>query len=136
MTKDDSRAEVAFHLGAGEPDISSPAIQRELRELTRPLVSLGAHPRLRAHDADATPAVRLGQLALTLGPAAITGLTAAAATWLQARTGRKVKVKFGDVEAEGATVEEVRQLLELAAEAQARAPVDEQSDKDEDGWRD
>ncbi|MBI0539564.1 hypothetical protein D9599_29085 [Roseomonas sp. KE2513] len=89
-------------------------------------------------NADSAPAINLGQITLTLDPAAITGLTAAAATWLQGREGRKVKVKFGSVEAEGATVEEARQLLELAAEVQARAPVEEQDGEGEgeDGQND
>lgn len=86
--------------------------------------------------ADAAPAINLGQITSALGPAAITGLTAAAATWLQGRAGRKVKVKIGSVEAEGATIEEVRQLLELAAEVQARAPVQEQDGESEDGQND
>ena len=135
MTRDDGRAEVAFLLAEGEPDLSNPGIQEELGKLTRPFAKPGVYLSYFMRDDDATPAINLGQIALALGPAAITGLTAAAATWLQGRNGRKVKIKFGDVEAEGATVEEVKQLLELAAEAQARAPAEEQSAEEpgEDG---
>jgi hypothetical protein len=42
-------------------------------------------------------------------------LAAVAVAWLHARSGRKVRLKFGDVEAEARTPEEVEQLLDRLA---------------------
>lgn len=40
--------------------------------------------------------------------------------WLQSKTGRKVRLKDGDVEIEAQTVEDVGKLLEMAAEQRAK----------------
>jgi hypothetical protein len=53
----------------------------------------------------------LVQQVVTMAAPAATALIGA---WLQARHGRKVRLKVGDVEAEAATVQEVEQLLERA----------------------
>lgn len=53
-------------------------------------------------------------LTQTLGPPFFTLLGA----WLTARYGRKIRVKIGDVEAEGQTVEEIEALLRKAKEYQ------------------
>jgi hypothetical protein len=55
-------------------------------------------------------------LATAFGPI-LTGILGA---WLQSRTGRKVRLKDGDIEIEAQTVEEIRKLLDMAAEQRAR----------------
>jgi hypothetical protein len=50
-----------------------------------------------------------------LGPPAIAALAAAAGAWVQARYGRKVRLKIGEIEAEARTVAEVEELLKRAA---------------------
>lgn len=50
----------------------------------------------------------------TFGPTAITAL----ATWLVARTGRKVRVKIGEIEAEAKTAGELEKLLLLVQRVQ------------------
>jgi hypothetical protein len=42
-------------------------------------------------------------------------LAAVAVAWLHALSGRKVRLKFGDVEAEARTPEEIEQLLDRLA---------------------
>lgn len=59
-------------------------------------------------------------LIVTAGPPLITGAAAIIGGWLQARYGRKVKFKIGDVEAEARTLEEVENLLAKAQEMQQR----------------
>lgn len=49
-----------------------------------------------------------------LAPSAIGAIGVAAGAWIQARYGRKARLKVGDVEAEGRTSEEVKALLEMA----------------------
>ena len=50
-----------------------------------------------------------------LDPSAIGIVTAAVTGWFAGRAGRKARLKFGDVEAEARTPEEVEQLLRSAA---------------------
>ncbi|MGC2221827.1 MAG: nucleotide-binding protein [Methylocella sp.] len=54
-----------------------------------------------------------------MGPSVIAALATAAGVWFQARHGRKVRLKIGDVEAEARTAEEVESLLQLAKQFQA-----------------
>jgi hypothetical protein len=56
---------------------------------------------------------------------AIPGLTALAGAWLQARFGRKVRIKIGDIEAEASSLEEVRELLEQSKKYCADDEVDQ-----------
>lgn len=51
----------------------------------------------------------------TLGVPAISIVTVAISGWLTGRAGRKARIRFGDIEAEGRTPEEVEQLLQSAA---------------------
>jgi hypothetical protein len=48
-----------------------------------------------------------------LGPPAIAAVATAAGAWVQARYGRKARLKIGDVEAEARTPEEVESLLRI-----------------------
>jgi hypothetical protein len=64
----------------------------------------------------AGPGTLLGQFVVSIGPAFMTGIAAVAGAWLQARFGRKVRVKFGDIEAEARTPEELEELLKRVAE--------------------
>jgi hypothetical protein len=53
----------------------------------------------------------------TIGSGGLCGLLGA---WLQARYGRKVRVKIGETEAEARTVDEVKALLKLASQYQGK----------------
>jgi len=56
------------------------------------------------------------KLVAIVGPVLGTGIGA----WLHARSGRKVRLKIGDIEAEARTVEEVEKLLDRAKDIQQR----------------
>jgi hypothetical protein len=58
-----------------------------------------------------------------LVPAApvIAAVAAVAATWVRARNGRKVRLKFGSVEAEARTPEEIGELLKRVGEFEEEA---------------
>jgi hypothetical protein len=60
---------------------------------------------------------------LVLGPPTIAAIAAAAGTWVQARYGRKVRLRVGDTEAEGRSAAEIVQLLEIAATYRRDNPV-------------
>jgi hypothetical protein len=55
------------------------------------------------------------KVAQTLGSIGLGGIAGA---WLQAKNGRKVRLKVGDIEAEAQTAEEVERLLAKAQEIQ------------------
>jgi hypothetical protein len=50
-----------------------------------------------------------------LGPPAITAIAAAAGAWVQARYGRKARLRIGELEVEARTIGEIEELLKLAA---------------------
>lgn len=58
-----------------------------------------------------------------LGPPVIAAIAAGAGAWVQARFGRKVRLKVGDIEAEGRSVEEIESLLKKVAEYRDREAV-------------
>ena len=51
-----------------------------------------------------------------LGIPVITVIATLAGGWVQARYGRKMRLKIGDVEAEGRTIKEIEELLKKAAQ--------------------
>jgi hypothetical protein len=92
-----------------DPHQFSDEIQAELFEIHESLrkrgvgvSSVGFHPAGDTH---------VGQYLITLGPPVIAAIAAVAGAWVQARFGRKVRLKFGDVEAEARTPEEIEELL-------------------------
>jgi hypothetical protein len=64
----------------------------------------------------------LAEFIITLTPAIVAPLAALCGAWLQARYGRKVRLKIGDVEAEGRTLEEIEHLLRRAKTFRTDAP--------------
>ena len=79
-------------------------IQESLHQGGLQVIGIAAHPAGDTH---------LGQFLITLGPPVI---AAVAVAWVQARYGRKVRLKFGDLEAEGRTTAEIGELLKRVAE--------------------
>jgi hypothetical protein len=82
-------------------------VQEGLRKGGLQVTGIAAHPAGDTH---------LGQFVITLGPPVIAAVTAVAVTWVRARNGRKVRLKFGGVEAEARTPEEIGELLKRVAE--------------------
>lgn len=65
-------------------------------------------------DGGGFPLPEFTLLLKTLGVAGITGVAAVGAAWVQGRNGRKVRIKIGELEAEGRSVQEIEALLKLA----------------------
>jgi hypothetical protein len=105
-----------------DPPMHDPQYQNELHRVEQSLQAQGitvyALVELRKSVGGASNYVGefLIPLAQTIGPALGVVLVA----WLRGRARRKARVKFGGVEAEAATVEEVGQLLQRVAEFQDR----------------
>jgi hypothetical protein len=101
--------EVVLERAPDDPDVHAPEFQSELGAFydqadrdELPLVAYGAEWHVHP------------EFVLTLVPAAIAGVAALCGAWVQARYGRKVRLKIGDMEAEGRSVEEIEALLQKA----------------------
>jgi len=99
--------------------VNDPAFQAELRDVTASLRMTGAEfstMQLSLHAVGALD-YQLAEFAIkSLGPAVVAGAAGVLGTWIGARSGRKLRVKIGDVKAEAHTPEEIAALLTQAAE--------------------
>jgi hypothetical protein len=104
-----------------EPAADDASFQAELREFGRTLSQANVdHSQLAiAFDSVESMGYPLPEFVVGLQalatPAALSALSGALGAWLQARYGRKVRLKIGDIEAEGRSLAEVEKLLALAA---------------------
>ena len=69
------------------------------------VITIGAHPTGDSY---------IGQLVFTLGPNTVTAVEAVAGAWIQTRFGRRVRLKFDDVEVEAQTTRGIEELLRRA----------------------
>lgn len=99
-----------------EGAICTPEFQRDIAPIGAALRHAGIEYSQRAMAFDSAQALGfplpeyLLPLIQTIGPTLGVVLVA----WLQGRAGRKVKIKIGDMEAEGRTPEEIERLLKFA----------------------
>jgi hypothetical protein len=116
---DYQRIDLRLKRAPGDPPESDPRFQEELVEFSNSLRTAGVvfFQRARAFDADGASGYSLAEFAITtLGPAVISAVAALCGAWVQARNGRRVRIKIGDVEVEGRTIEEIESLLNRAAD--------------------
>ena len=114
----EEKIEIILLPASDDPPENAPEFQKELGTFNKSLRSAGVSFSPRAMTFDSVDAVgyQLPEFMITLGPPVIAALAAVCGAWVQARYGRKVRLKVGDVEAEGRTVEEIESLLKRAAE--------------------
>jgi hypothetical protein len=118
--------QVRIILSRGSNDASDgdPQFQEEVKHFSESLRAAGIDfsQRSRVYRADGGPSFLLPHFAVALAPAIIGALAALCGAWVRARYGRKVRLKIGDVEAEGRSVEEIEELLQKAKEYQEDKP--------------
>ncbi len=120
--------------GSDDPAQGEPAYQIELQRFFAPLRDAGISYKQRAIAMDAVDAhgYPLGEFALelvkTVGPV----LSAAFTGWIAGRSGRKVRVKFQDVEVEARTPQEVEALIKEVLTIKERLEASK-TRPDEDG---
>ncbi|WP_250530490.1 hypothetical protein [Caballeronia sp. ATUFL_F1_KS4A] len=108
-----------------DPALQDPAFQAELRIFSGSLRAADVRFSQRAMTFDAVDATgySLAEYVIKeLGPAAIGVIGTAAGAWISGRSGRKVRLKVGDIEVEARTVKEVDQLLLRAQASRAGQP--------------
>jgi len=76
-----------------------------------------------AIDAHGYPLPEFMLILKEVAPMAITAATAICVAWVNARPGRKVRLKIGDVEAEGQNADEIAKLLAQAKDFQSSDPA-------------
>lgn len=94
-----------------------PAFQQELNRFKESLRAAGIrYSQLgMALDSAVATGYPLAEFIIKeLGPAAVGVLGTAVGAWISGRHGRKVRLKIGDIEAEGRTKEEVIELVKHA----------------------
>ncbi|RRA02547.1 hypothetical protein [Burkholderia cepacia] len=121
-SKNVQEIEILLKRAPDDPAERDPAFQDELRVFSSTLHSAGIRYSQRAMAFDSATAVGypLAEFIIKeLGPAAIGVIGTAVGAWVSGRSGRKVRLKIGDIEAEGRTIEEITQLLQHARTFQA-----------------
>ena len=89
-----------------DPPWRSDSYQAELRNLGQRLKADG----LEIYDAGCPP----GEWKLKLGTALAPALGAPVGSWLEARRGRTVRLKIGEIEADVRTVEDLARVIKIA----------------------
>jgi hypothetical protein len=77
-------------------------IREKLRKRGVGVTSVGARSAGDTH---------IGQFIITLGPAAIAVISAVAGAWVQTRFGRRIRLKFNEIEVEARTTQAIDELL-------------------------
>jgi hypothetical protein len=109
---------------AGE-ELRSPAFQKDMGGIERDLKAQGINVSARVHfqkSADLGGAWFLGQFTIQAAQIAVPAIATVVGAYLVARTGRKVRLKTGKIEAEAHSVEELEKLLKLADDQQQKQP--------------
>lgn len=107
---------IRFDASVSDSPLNSPEYQRQLAEVDAAFKAEGldVQPRLRFHDAIGGGGIYVGEFILKLAPEIGTILTAVLIAWLKGASGRKVRLKVGDVEAEARTVADIEKLIKQA----------------------
>jgi hypothetical protein len=131
-TNDMNMPEIKIRLEPAPDDLAErdPAFQGELHTLSVTLHSGGVRYAERAvacFSTTMTGYLLAEFIVKELGPAVIGVLGTALGAWINGRSGRKVRLKVGDIEIEGRTVNEIDQLLQRAQALQ----VGQESPKNE-----
>jgi len=104
---------------ANDPPVLDSQYQKELESFKKSLLALGleVHFTMELRESMGGGGGLLGEFLIKIAPIIGSGgLFGLLGAWLQAKYGRKVRVKFGDTEAEARSVEEIRALLKAVDE--------------------
>ncbi len=117
--KRDGEVVLCLERAPDDPQLGDPKFQEELRTFSASLHATGLKFSQRAIAFDAVDGggYPLPEFVVVL-QAVISPVALLCGAWLQARYGRKVRLKIGDVEAEGRTVEEIERPLKQASDFQ------------------
>jgi hypothetical protein len=118
------RIEIVLGRAPEDAPERDPKIQEEFRAFSSSLHDAGITFSQRAIAFDSADALGypIGQFAIQLAQTGVpAALAAGVGAWLHARYGRKVRVKFDNIEVEARTPEEVEKVLNRVAEFRKRS---------------
>ena len=122
-------------LPASRDDLNNPDYQPSLAEFVTVLRTRGLDisPRISLREGIGLDARALGVFDFKLALGVAAPLCTALGVWLQARYGRKVRLKLGEkeIEAEATTIEQIERLLELAKTFQERTSIEQIAPSDD-----
>jgi hypothetical protein len=116
--RDEEKLHLELLAAPDDTPVESEAFQNELRGVTESFRAQGIdfNQYERVFKSVGTTGWPLPDYMILIERALIPALAAACGAWVTARYGRKVRLKIGDVEAEGRTVAEIETLLQKAAD--------------------
>jgi hypothetical protein len=116
MNQNDVR--IMLQRTSDDPTVNAPEFQKQLRDVSKSLHSANVKYTVRGMTFDSVDALgfQLPEFVVTLAPGAIGAVAGICGAWVQTRYGRKVRLKIGDVEAEGRSVDEIASLLQRAVD--------------------
>lgn len=114
----DSDAEIVLVAAPSDPRQNHPAYLEDVATFSKTLNATGVNYNQRGMAFDSAEGLGypLGQYIVEFGPIAVAAISGPITAWLSAKLGRKVRIKFGDTEAEARNVDELMKLLKLVDE--------------------
>lgn len=114
----DGDMELVLLRARDDPPQNDPAYLEQLSDFSGALNNTGVEYSQRGMAFDSIEAVGfpLGEFVIRFGPVAVAAISAPIAAWLTTKYGRRVRIKVGDVEVEGRSVQELNELLKLVDE--------------------
>ena len=111
------KIEIELQRAPDDPRVNDPKFQEELNGFAKSLRVTGVTASQRAVAFDSADALGypLAEFVIkTLAPTLIPAAAGVCGAWVQARYGRRIRIKVGDIEAEAHSAEEVERLLMTA----------------------
>jgi hypothetical protein len=120
-----SKVKISLKPAPDDAKVNDPRFQEELNEFSKSLRAAGVFYSQRGMFFDTVGAVgySLPEFVLILSQTIFPRLGSIMVMWLNGRSGRKISVKIGDVEAEAQTDQDVGNVLEKVKEFSARETV-------------
>ncbi len=121
------KAEVHLLPGPDDPAVKDERFQADLSQFAKGLrdAKIEHTQRVMFFDSGNALGFPLPEFDILLNPAIVGPLCGLLGAWLHARYGRRVRIKIGDVEAEGRDLSEIDALLKRAEKYQKRAAPDD-----------
>ena len=113
MQLDHERLTLILTGAPDDPAVADPEYQRGLRAVSGALREAGilSAQRRMTFDADGAAGYSLGQYIISLAPVAGPVIGVAVGAWITARSGRKLRIKVGDIEMEANSPAEIDHLM-------------------------
>ena len=113
--------EIKLERADSDPQENTPSYQNEWKTFKRPLDEAGIRYRqtIFALESMGEAGYHLSEFTLSFIKDMATVVSAALVAWITSKYGRKVRVKYSDIEVEASSVEEVEKLIDKLVDFKA-----------------